>query len=118
MSAQERETDRDSFLLPKGCSDLIDALGLKRRAAAQRSKLRKLSQTRIASAFAQWLRWIEALPESGSVDAQDPELRRLVEIAALLTAGERTQLKKQISKHPLARRSRLGTIKILLRLFA
>src|SRR5947207_3717898 len=101
MSHQPRKGDRKAFLLPKGCSDLADALLLKRQQAERRSEARQLSRRRVSDAFARWTSWAERYATSASPDVLDPEFGHFLDLAALLTSRGKDQLEKLIAEHPL-----------------
>ena len=114
MSDQPRKIDRETFLLPKGCIDLADAIELKRRQAERRSQSRQLSRVRVSDAFARWSSWAERYAGASSADVLDPELSHFLESAALLTSREKDQLEKLIAEHPLGAKTHQQLIKNLL----
>jgi hypothetical protein len=93
--------ERETFLLPTGCSDLVDAIRLKERRAARRAEARRVSRTRVADAFARWSTWAERHTDAKSIDVLDPALGEFFDFAALLTSHQKSELESRIATHPL-----------------
>ncbi len=105
---------REEFLLPSGCSELVDAIHLKQRQAARRAEVRRLSRTRVSDAFGRWRTWAERYADMRSADVRDPEFGQFLEFAALLSSREKSKLESRIAAHPLGARIHQQLMKNLL----
>ena len=106
--------EREAFLLPTGCSDLVDALRLKERRAARQAEARRLSRTRVSDAFARWCAWAQRYADAKSADVRNPAFGQFFDFADLLTSREKDQLEKLISEHPLGAKTHQQLMKNLL----
>ena len=95
------DRERGTFLLPNGCSDLVDAIRLKKRRATRRAETRRLSHTRVSDAFTRWCAWAERYADAPSADVLDPALGAFFDFADLLTSREKHELESRIAAHPL-----------------